>query len=125
MTEIEKLPVPLKLAVPAPLADAPLTVSAPPVGAAESFTSVSVGAVVALPAASAPVTPSVGDEVVPSAHVKTFESYGPPPGVLTVLGACDQPLVVPPSAVVVLDAGPEPASETALRISKLPPDPPP
>ena len=94
------------------------TVSAPPLGAVESLVNVSVGAAVVLPTTSAPVTTSVGEEVVPSVQENTFESYGPPDGVLTVLGVCDQPLLVPPSVAVALDAGPVPLSVNAFRILK-------
>ena len=59
----------------------PLTTSAPPVGAAESSVKLRVGAAVVLPAASAPVTTSVGALDVPCDQLKVFESYGPPAGV--------------------------------------------
>ena len=38
----------------------------------------------------------------------------------TVDGVCDQPAVVPPSAAVALEAGPDSASETAFVSLKLP-----
>ena len=41
-----------------------------------------------------------------------------------MLGVCVQPVAVPASAAVVLDAAPEPpASETVFRMPKLPPEP--
>src|SRR5919199_6511049 len=92
---------------PPPLAARPFTVSAPPVGAVESFVNVSVAAAVVFPAASAPVTTSVGELVVPCAHVKVFESYGPPAGVETDDAMCVQPAVVPPSAAVAEEVGPD------------------
>jgi hypothetical protein len=51
-----------------------LTVSAPPVGADESFVSVSVDEAVVLPAESAPVTTSVGELVVPEFQLKALDS---------------------------------------------------
>src|SRR6185312_16754478 len=92
----------------------PLAVSAPPVGAFESFVKVSVDAAVVLPAASAAVTTSVGELVVPCVQPKLLESYGPPAGVETVDGVCDQPLVVPPSAAVAEAAGADSLSVTAF-----------
>jgi hypothetical protein len=53
--------------------------------------------------------------------VKSFESKGPPAGVETVEGVCDQPAAVPPRAAVWLEAAPDSVSETVLRILKLPP----
>src|SRR5919198_193275 len=99
----------------------PLTVSAPPLGAVESSVNVSAVAAVVLPAASAPVTTSVGELVVPWLQLKEFESYGPPAGVETVDAVCVQPVVVPPSAAVADDAGPESESATAFVILKEPP----
>src|SRR5512133_1347703 len=97
-----------------------LTVSAPPVGAFESFVNVSVEAAAVLPAPSAAVTTSVGELLVPAFQLKVFESYGPPAGVETVDGVCDQPLVVPPRADVADEAGPDSVSPTALCSLKLP-----
>ena len=119
---IGKLPVKFVLAVPAPLAPTAFTVSAPPAGATESFWRVRV-TVVVFPRASAPVTASVGWLEAPSLQSNEFESYGPPGGVETVLGECDHPAVVPPSADVVLDAGPVPASVSAFLSLKVPPEP--
>ncbi len=51
--------------------DAVLSVVA---GAVESLVKVSVGAVAVLPAASAPVTASVGEVVVPAVQLKRFET---------------------------------------------------
>jgi hypothetical protein len=51
---------------------------------------------------------------VPAFQLKVFESYGPPAGVETVDGVCVQPDVVPPSAAVEEEAGPEIASLTAF-----------
>ena len=91
------------------------------VGAAESSVSVRVAAAVVLPAASAPVTISVGEVLVFCAHVNVFESYGPPAGLLTVEGVCVQPVAVPPRAAVALDAGPDSESLTAFLILNEPP----
>src|SRR5690242_12763005 len=99
----------------------PLTVSAPPVGAFESFVNVSDGAAVVLPAASAAVTTSVGELVVPCDQLKALESYGPPAGVDTVEGVCVQPLVVPPRAAVADEAGADTPSVTALVSLNEPP----
>src|SRR5436309_11287246 len=99
----------------------PLTVSAPPVGAFESSVSVSVEAAVVLPAPSAAVTTSVGELDVPCDQLKLFESYGPPAGDDTVEGVCDQPLVVPPSAAVADEAGPDSPSVTAFVSLNEPP----
>ena len=74
-----------------------------------------------LPAASAPVTSSVGEEVVPCAQVKVFESYGPPGGVDTVEPVCVHPVEVPPSAAVALEVGPDAVSLTAFLILNEPP----
>ena len=73
-----------------------------------------------LPATSLPVTDSAGELVVPAAQPKGLETYGPPAGVETVDGACVHPAVVPVSAAVLLLAGPEPASATALVSRRLP-----
>jgi hypothetical protein len=76
------------------------------VGASESLTNVSVvGAV--LPAASDPVTVSVGEVDVNAPHEKVFETYGPPAGVPTTDGVCVHPVELPTSTAVALDAGPE------------------
>ena len=91
-----------------------LTVSAPPVGADESFVSVSVDEAVVLPAESAPVTTSVGELVVPEFQLKALDSYGPPAGDETVDAECDHPVLVPPSAPVADDAGPDSPSVTAF-----------
>src|SRR5436190_18507983 len=99
----------------------PLTVSAPPVGAFESFVNVRVEAALVLPATSAAVTTSVGELEVPCDQLKLFESYGPPPGVDTVEGVCDHPLVVPPSAAVADEAGPDSPSVTAFVSANEPP----
>ena len=72
-----------------------------------SFVNVSVVGRV-LPAVSAAVTVSVGWLDDPSVQVNVFESNGPPAGVESVLGVCVQPVDVPPSAAVVLDAGAAP-----------------
>jgi hypothetical protein len=85
----------------------------PPVGAVESSTNVSV-VVAVLPVRSRPVTTSVGALVVAAAQLNGAEAYGPPEGVDTVDGMWVQPVDVPPRAAVVLDAGPLPASLTAL-----------
>ena len=85
----------------------------PAVGAVESLTKVRLVAVV-LPATSRPVTTSPGPLVVPRSSENAFETYGPPAGVETVDGVWVQPVVVPVSAAVWLDAGPDPASVTAL-----------
>ena len=81
---------------------------------------VSVAEAVVLPAVSAPVTTSVGELVVPALQLKVFESYGPPLGVDTVDGVCDQPLVVPPSAAVADEPGPDSPSLTAFVSVKEP-----
>ena len=79
---------------------------------------------VVLPALSAEVTVSVGWLAVPSDQVNVFESNGPPAGVESVPGVCVQPVGVPASAAVVLDARAEPpVSEAVFRIAKLPPEP--
>ena len=111
---IAKLPV-VEYAPP------PFTVRAPPVGALESSVNVSVAAGVVPPATSAPVTTSVGELVVPCDQLNPLDSYGPPAGVETVDGLCDHPAVVPPSAAVAEDAGPDSASETAFVSLKEPP----
>ena len=56
------------------------------VGGAESSVKVSVGAAVVFPFVSAPVTTSVGEEVVPWFQLNAFDSYGPPAGAETVEG---------------------------------------
>src|SRR4051794_30382131 len=84
-----------------------------PVGAVLSLVK-ATGVADVLPATSRPVTLPVGELVVPAVQENTFDTYGPPAGVDTVGGVCDQPVVVPPSAAVVLDAGPEPLSTSAL-----------
>jgi len=84
---------------------------------------VSVEAAVGLPAPSAAVTTSVGELVVPGDQLKGFESYGPPAGVETVDGVCDQPLVVPPSAAVAEEPAPDSPSVTAFVSLKEPPPP--
>src|SRR6185312_3244550 len=100
----------------------PLAVSAPPVGAFESFVNVSFDADVVLPAASAAVTTSVGELVVPCVQPKLLESKGPPAGVETVDGVCDQPPVVPPSAAVADEDGPASPSVTAfVNLNEPPP----
>ena len=60
------------------------------------------------------MTTSVGSLLVPAAQLNRFETYGPPAGVETVDGVWVQPVEVPPRAAVVLEAGPEPRSTTAL-----------
>src|SRR5207245_3752144 len=90
-------------------------------GPVESSVNVSVAAAVLFPAASAPVTTSVGDELVPLLQLKALESYGPPTGVETVEGVCDQPPAEPPSAAVELEPGPDSESVTAFVSLKLPP----
>jgi hypothetical protein len=105
-------------------AEPPFAVSDPPVGAVESFVSVRV-CVDVLPAASALVTVSVGELDVPSDQAKVAETYGPPDGVETVPGACVQPVDVPVSAAVALDAGSETPSATVFVNVRLPPEPPP
>ena len=89
-----------------------MTVSAPPVGALESFANVSVADDVELPAWSAAVRTSVGVLVLPALQPKVLESYGPLEGVETVDGVCDQPPVVPPSAAEADEAGPDSPSVT-------------
>ena len=73
------------------------------------------------PAASVPVTVSVGDELVPCNQANAFETYGPPAGVDTAEAVCDQRVLVPPSAAVVEDAGAVSLSVTALASLKEPP----
>ena len=81
------------LEVPAALAAMPFTVNAPALGAVTSFANVRV--VCALfEAPSVPVTISVGEPPVPCAHEKLLDTNGPPAGVDTVEGVCDQPLIV-------------------------------
>ena len=89
-------------------------------GALVSFVNVSAGAAAVFPAPSAAVTTSVGVELVPAFQLNVLESYGPPAGVETVDAVCDQPLVVPPSAAVALEAGADSASDTAFVSLKLP-----
>jgi hypothetical protein len=98
-----------------------LTVSAPPVGAVESLVNVSVAAAVVPPAASAAVTTSVGELVVPCDQLNAFDSNGPPAGVDTVDALCDQPPVVPPSGAVADETGPDSLSLTAFVSLKEPP----
>ena len=100
-----------------------MTVGAVTLGAVESFVNVSVDAAVVFPAASEPVTTSVGDDDVPCDHVNALETYGPPLGVETVDGVCDQPVAVPPSAAVALEPGPDSASLTPFVSLRLPPPP--
>src|SRR5947208_9757945 len=97
-----------------PVAATPFTMSAPPVGAVESFVNVRVLEPAVLPAVSAPVTTSVGELVVPGFQLKLFDSYGPPAGDDTVDVVCDHPVVVPPSAAVADEAGPDSASLTVV-----------
>ena len=103
------------------MAPVPLTVSAPPVGAVESSVYVSVADGVVFPAWSAAVTTSVGGLVVPAFQLKVFESNGPPDGVETVDGVCDQPLLEPPNAAVAEEAGPASPSVTPLVSLNEPP----
>ena len=79
--------------------------------------------VVVLPATSAPVTSSVGELVVPALQPKPFESNGPPAGVDTVDGVCDQPAGEPPSAAVAEDWAPDSPSLTAFVSVNEPPPP--
>jgi hypothetical protein len=90
-------------------------------GAVASFVSVRVGAAALFPAASAPVTTSVGELAVPALQLNRFETYGPPAGVDFTSGVvCVQPVAVPPSAAKVLEAGPEVASVSVFWIEKEP-----
>ena len=98
---------------PAAVAAVPLTVTAPPVGAVESFVSVSV-ATRELPKLSFPVTVSVGALVVPPLQLNAPETYGPPAGVVTVEPVNVQPVAVPARVANALDAGPELASVSAF-----------
>jgi hypothetical protein len=97
-----------------------LTVSTPLPGAFESFVNESVAEVVGVPAWSAAVRTSVGVLELPVFQLKAFESYGPPEGVETVDGVCDQPPVVPPRALEAEEAGPDSASVTAFVSLKEP-----
>ena len=99
----------------------PLTVRAPPVGALESSVSVKAADGVAFPAWSVAVTTSVGELVVPAFHENVFESNGPPAGVETVEGVCDQPPLEPPSAAVADEAGPASPSLTVFVSLNEPP----
>ena len=67
------------------------------------------------------MTTSVGALDVPCDQLNAFDSYGPAAGVEAVDGVCDQPLVVPPSAAVADDAGPDSASVTAFVSLNEPP----
>jgi hypothetical protein len=60
------------------------------------------------------VTVSLGALLVPPVHENAFETKGPPAGLDTVEPVNDQPVVVPPSTANVLEAGPDPESETAF-----------
>ena len=118
-TPIVKLPFEL-LVVPPADAATPFTVSAPPVGAVVSLRSVSVAVAELFPAASVALRSTVGELVVPALQEKRFESYGPPAGVEIVPAVCVQPVDVPPSALVVEEAGPEPPSATVFRTRSCP-----
>src|SRR5712692_1007567 len=101
-------------AVPRTFAEAAGAVSEP-LGAVESFTSVSTVAAEVLPAASVLVTDSVGEALSAAGQAKLLVvTYGPPAGVETVWVVCVQPPTVPPSAGKIEEAGPEPASATAF-----------
>src|SRR5919201_3681998 len=90
-----------------------MTLGAVTVGAVTSFVKVSVVCVV-LPAASAPVTVSVGEVEVPCDQENAFDTYGPPAGDETVDGVCDQPVLRPTRDAVAEEAGPDTPSETAF-----------
>ncbi len=91
----------------------------PAVGGVESSVKVRLVTAV-LPATSRPVTASPGPVVVPAVQSNALETKGPPAGVETEDGVWDQPVDVPVRAAVLLLAGPEPASATALVSRRLP-----
>ena len=66
------------------------------------------------------MTVSEGELLVPALQLNAFDAYGPPAGLLTSDGVCDQPPELPPSEVVALDPGPESASVTAFLIVNEP-----
>ena len=67
------------------------------------------------------MTTSVGALDAPCDQLNAFESYGPPAGVETVDGVCDQPPVVAPRAAVAEEAGPDSPSVTPFVSLKEPP----
>src|SRR5882762_3344210 len=92
-----------------------------PVGLTESFVNVSTVAFDVFPAASVPVTDSVGLAVSPLGQAKLLVVvYGPPTGAFTVCGVCVQPPTVPPRTGKTADAGPDPPSLTVFLSWKLP-----
>src|SRR5215207_8430150 len=92
-----------------------------PVGGVESSTNVNVSDVTtALPATSAAVTVAAGAELAPGFHVNAADSNGPPAGSVTAPAVCDQPVVVPPSALVA-EPAPDVGSVTFVVNVKLPP----
>ena len=96
-----------------PVPTRPVAVTEPPVGPSESSTNDRV-VVVVFSTTSLPVTSSSGALEVPASQLNGAETNGPPAGVDTVDGVCDQPLDEPVRSAVVLEAGPEPESLTAL-----------
>ncbi len=89
----------------APVPPRPIASTEPPAGPAGSLANVRVvGA--ALPARSVAVTVAVGALAVPAVQLNGAEVNGPPAGVETLPGACDQPVAAPVSAAVALDRGP-------------------
>src|SRR4051812_10614920 len=91
----------------------------PAVGAVESLVKVRLVTAL-LPATSSPVTASAGLLLVPAVQLNGADTYGPPAGVETVDGGCAPPVGVPVRAAVLLLAGPDPASATALVSRRLP-----
>ncbi len=91
--------------VPAPTS--PVASTDPPLAGEESLANDST-VVAVFPAASLPVTVSVGELDAPAVQLKGFETYGPPVGVGTTDDVCERPVDVPPRADVPLDATPEP-----------------
>src|SRR5262245_13613154 len=86
------------------------TLIEPRAGVVTSGLSVSVVWTV-FPAASAPVTATVGELAVFAAHENVPDTNGPPAGVVCTSGvACVHPVDEPPKAPNVADAGPEPPS---------------
>src|SRR5688500_16222521 len=89
-------------------------------GAAESSVTFSVSTLVFGGAqASAAVTPYAKSPVEPGEKVNALEAYGPPAGVETVSAPCVQPART--TAGYAAEAGPEPASATALERANEPP----
>src|SRR5436190_601725 len=116
----ETVPVRFEIVSVGALGGGVSTVAVVETGAEFPTLSVPAGAKAWPPAASAAVTPSVGEDVAPADHANALLSYGPPLGADTVDGVCVQPVAVPPSADVELEAAPDSPSVTTFVSVKLP-----